>query len=56
MAKENNDGLYGLFGSAITAFDLKNKAKQIKCDYNLKSKINSLLCFIEGSKALSASP
>lgn len=56
MAKENYDGLYGLFGSALTAFDLASKAKQIKCDYNLRTKINSLLCFVDSSKVVPANP
>ena len=51
MAKENKNSFYNILEANFTAFNLAVKAKQIKSEYNLKSKINALMCFINSSNA-----
>ncbi len=56
MAKENENGLYSFFGANLTAFNLAVKAKQIKSEYTLKTKINALMGFINNSNAGMVNP
>ncbi|HIU85644.1 TPA: hypothetical protein IAD52_01575 [Candidatus Spyradomonas excrementavium] len=55
MAKKETNGANGLFESAISAFELSIRAKQIQCEYTLKARINALADFVNGAK-LAANP
>ena len=56
MVLKNDEGLLRPNGSVMTDFNLAVKASRIKCDYNIKTKLISLLGFIEKSKILQTSP
>ena len=53
--KKETNGANGLFESAISAFELSIRAKQIQCEYTLKARINALADFVNGAK-LAANP
>ena len=50
MAKNEKNKDTGFFESAISAFELSLRAKQIHCEYTLKARINALADFVNSSK------